>query len=208
MAQERKPAKARKPVKAKEEAPPPVIEAEPAPAPQAEPDDSLESSLTDDGRYIPYSGGSMGWFENMGVMKRESGNNYLFHTVMAGDRVRAKQFERWGQGFNRRGSNKRVRKDVAVTMITNKIKINGNTRDISAHGIRMQFFSEVDVKKGDTITIQLRQGSSKNVMVEAAARIVWIERIGKIRPVWNVGITMDNLDNEQSQVIQRLIAEQ
>ncbi len=44
--------------------------------------DALQAASTYKGRYIPYGGGSLGWFENSGVLKCEKGNNYKFHTAI------------------------------------------------------------------------------------------------------------------------------
>ena len=75
---------------------------------------TVEGEVTEAGRYIPYSGGTMGWFENSGVLKCEKPNNYLFYTAMESDLIRSKQFERWGENFNRRGD-RSVYGDVVVT---------------------------------------------------------------------------------------------
>ena len=44
-------------------------------APQAAEGEAVDHdhAVTSEGRYIPYGGGSMGWFENSGVMKCEVG---------------------------------------------------------------------------------------------------------------------------------------
>ena len=44
---------------------------------------------TPHGRYIPYSGGSAGWFENSGVLKYERHQNYQFHREMDLPEVRS-----------------------------------------------------------------------------------------------------------------------
>ena len=198
----RKPAKKAPVEVAVEKAPPPEIEVEPTVKVE-----EIKVESTDDGRYIPYGGGIMGWFENSGVLKSELKNNYQLHTAMSGDMIRAKQFERWGQNFNRRSSRKRVRRETGVTIAYKSVKVHGTTRDISSHGIRMQFLSEVNVEKGDTVKIQLHPPESKEVLVEVKARVVWEEKIGKIRPVWNIGITMDDLKPEQSGVIAKLMTQ-
>ena len=44
--------------------------------------ESIRAETTKDGRYIPYSGGIMGWFENAGVLKCEHPNNYRYHEMI------------------------------------------------------------------------------------------------------------------------------
>jgi hypothetical protein len=161
---------------------------------------------TEEGRYIPYSGGSMGWFENAGVLKSELPNNYLYYTVMASDRVRSKQFQRWGERFNRRGPRRRFKTMTGVTLSAGKTQVRGTTRDISRHGIRMQFLSEVRAEKGDLVRIKLHESEkSDRVLLEADARVVWSERIGKIRPVWNIGLTFEDLTPAQNEALEPLL---
>lgn len=168
-----------------------------------------QPDTTEEGRYIPYGGGSMGWFENAGVLKNERGNNYTFYTIMAGDVVRARQFSRWGQNFNRRGeAAPRVRKETGITIVYGRDEVRGTTRDISLHGVRMQFLDEISLRKGQSIKVRLHHSGGDDVLLETSARVVWTERIGKIRPVWNVGITMDNLSSEQTEVMRSLLTEE
>lgn len=163
--------------------------------------------MTEEGRYIPYGGGSMGWFENSGVMNSERGNNYLFHTLMNSDRVRARQFERWGQTFNRRTSRKRYRKETGLTMIVGKSEVHGQTKDISSHGVRIQFLEEVNAKKGDRCVLKLYEADNGPELVQVDAQIVWLEKMGKIRPIWNLGMTFLDLTGEQSLKIKLLLDE-
>jgi len=161
---------------------------------------------TEEGRYIPYSGGSMGWFENSGVLKCELGNNYLFYTVMASDRVRATQFARHGDHFNRRGDRKRFKRTTGVTIVLGKNMVRGTTRDISRHGIRLQFLEEVNLKSGDQVQIKLHQDEkSDRIVFESPAQVVWCERVGKIRPIWNVGMTFEELSAELGDRLQPLL---
>ena len=169
--------------------------------------DSRSTETTEDGRYIPYSGGIMGWFENSGVMKSEIGNNYQFHLLMQSDAIRATQFERWGQRTNRRTVDKRYRKDKGVIMFLDKKEVKGTSRDISGHGVRIQFLEAADVNKGDKCRIKLLETEEGAEIVELDARVVWSEKIGKIRPVWNVGMTFMDLTPEQTEKIKPLLVE-
>ena len=166
------------------------------------------SEKTEEGRYIPYSGGIMGWFENSGVMKSEIANNYQFHLVMQSDAIRAAQFERWGERTNRRTIDKRYRKDKGVIMLLDKKEVKGTSRDISGHGVRIQFLVEADVQKGDVCKIKVLESEDGAEIVELDARVVWSEKIGKIRPVWNVGMTFTDLTKEQAEKIQPLLVEE
>lgn len=157
---------------------------------------TVEGEVTEAGRYIPYGGGTMGWFENSGVLKCEKPNNYLFYTVMESDLIRSKQFERWGEHFNRRGDRARVRKELGVTVKVGRSTIRGSTRDISMHGVRLQFFEEFSLKKGDSTHIKLHEGDSDDVFLEFDARVVWSEKIGRIRPIWAVGMTFVEMTPE------------
>jgi PilZ domain len=179
----------------------------PAAAPVAEAEAAGEGQeTTEEGRYIPYSGGSMGWFENSGVLKSELGNNYLFYTAMASDRVRSKQFQRWGERFNRRGGRQRFRAMTGISLGSGRGGARGTTRDISRHGVRVQFLSEVTLKKGDETPLRIHQDEQSDaVAVEVSARVVWSERIGRIRPVWNLGLTFENVTPEQEELLKAFL---
>jgi PilZ domain len=183
-----------------------VTERKPAVAPEAEGQEGQEHDTTEEGRYIPYSGGSMGWFENSGVLKCELPNNYLFYTAMASDRVRSKQFQRWGERFNRRGDRQRYKRMTGVTVTLGRQVAKGTSRDISRHGVRVQFLDEVKLNKGDLVQLKLHESEgSDKVTFEGSAKIVWSERVGKIRPVWNVGMTFENLSEDQSAALQTML---
>lgn len=163
--------------------------------------------MTEEGRYIPYGGGIMGWFENSGVMKSELGNNYRFHELMQSDAVRTTQFQRWGQRTNRRTVDKRYRKDRGVVMLLDDKEVQGTSRDISGHGLRIQFLAEPNVQKGSECHLKLYESESGPEIVEMDARVVWSEKIGKIRPVWNVGMTFTDLSEEQIGKIKPLLVD-
>lgn len=170
--------------------------------------EGLDQESTEEGRYIPYGGGSMGWFENSGVLKCELGNNYLYYTAMASDRVRSKQFQRWGERFNRRGDRRRFKRMTGVSLMvgTSKRGVRGTTRDISRHGVRIQFLEEVVLNKGEDVHIKIHQDeTSEAVVFDGPAHVVWSERIGKIRPVWNIGLTFENLTPEHEEQLKPLL---
>ena len=175
-------------------------------APNQPEDAAADDESTESGRYIPYSGGSMGWFENAGVLNCEAGNNYLYYTEMASDRVRSTQFKRWGERFNRRGDRQRFKRMIGVSLTTGRDPVRGTTRDISRHGLRVQFLDDLKLKKGDDVPMKLYQDEKSNqVVYDGKARVVWIERIGKIRPVWNLGLTFEEVGAEQEEKIRALL---
>lgn len=157
------------------------------------------------GRYLPYSGGSMGWFENSGVLKAELPNNYLFYTQMDEDYVRAKQFRRWGERFNRRGDRVRVRKETAVNLRWDKQQRSGSTRDISRHGMRVQFLENLDLEAGAPVSVDLHRSEGGPVLMTIEARVVWSERIGRLRPVQNIGLSFAGLSDEQADTLRRFL---
>ena len=177
-------------------------------APEEQEVNVADQELTESGRYIPYSGGSMGWFENSGVLKSELGNNYLYYTEMASDRVRSKQFQRWGDRFNRRGDRQRIKKMIGVSLPSGRNTVRGSTRDISRQGLRVQFLEEVKLQKGDDVPIKLYQDEqSSQVVFDGKARVAWSERVGRIRPVWNLGLTFEEMTPEKTEQIAALLIE-
>lgn len=169
----------------------------------------IAEESTSEGRYIPWSGGIMGWFENSLVLKNEIANNYLFYTVMESDTVRSKQFERWGDRFNRRGARGRKRKSLNITILTEGAKnISGSTQDISSHGIRLQFLEEVGLDKGHACTVQVHKGDTPEVLLEVRSKVVWVEKVGRVRSVWNIGLTFLDSSTEQVDIIKELVSDE
>jgi PilZ domain len=81
-----------------------------------------------------------------------------------------------------------------VTITMGRQPLRGITRDISRQGVRMQFLDEITLKKGDDVKFKLHPDeNSDTVLAELTAHVVWSERVGKIRPVWNLGMTFVNL---------------
>jgi hypothetical protein len=161
---------------------------------------------TSDGRYIPYGGGILGWFENAGVSKRELPNNYQFRTVLDAEVVRKKQFARWGEIQNRRKEERvRVIPDVKVTLLFGKDKREASTKDLSPHGMRMQFLEELPIKKGETVRIQVHDPQKNKIALDVEANVMWMEKSGKLRSVWNMGIGFPELSAEQTATLQQIV---
>ena len=174
------------------------------------PTEEMAEGFTTDGRYIPYGGGLMGWFDNSGVLKIEKENKYQFFTVVDSDSVRGLQFKRWGQGFNRRGDRARVRKETQVTINwgegRKKESCHGKTKDISMQGMRLQIFEDISLKKGSEVEISLSNSAGGEV-VTVSARVVWLESVGRIRPVVNVGIGFEDLVGEGHAALKEFLQE-
>ena len=192
--------------------PAPEVPAAVVAASMMEPESSIKEAreqargeMTDDGRYIPYGGGIMGWFENSGVMKSEEKNGYKFHTILNADTVRQKLFERWGDSdsINRRATKREVvtELDVKTTLISSSGKYLATTMDFSVHGLRLQLIQEdVGLKKGESIQAQIFKDAERNeIAFDLKASIMWINRTGRRRPIWQMGLGFDNLGFEQSQ---------
>ena len=142
-----------------------------------------------EGRYIPYSGGSLGWFENSGVPKVERGNNYKFFTAIDTVKVRQKLFERWGDDVNRRMEGRTVvEKETSVTLVWDGGKARAVTKDLSAHGLQLQLLEDPGLAKGDKISVHVQESTGEADVIVLASEIMWIARVGKRRLVWNLGI--------------------
>ncbi len=155
---------------------------------------SIRTETTPDGRYIPYSGGIMGWFENSGVLKKELPNNYRFHTMIDAGSVRRKLFERWGSGekVNRRISTRHDLDDqVEVTLAWGDLTARGATQDFSTHGLRLQVEQdgELGLSKGDEIQVQIfdkPEGGEK--LFDIPSQVMWVTHAGRKRPTWSLGV--------------------
>ena len=120
---------------------------------QIEVKEKLRRETLADGRYVPHSGGLMGWFENAGVLKSERANNYGFHTALDAQAVRDKLFERWsdGENINRRASARHdVGREVRATLGWSGGTAKAKLKDYSHHGLRMEVLEEeFGLQKGD-----------------------------------------------------------
>lgn len=175
-------------------------------AAQPEAPEAAAGERTSDGRYIPYGGGILGWFENSGVLKKELPNNYRFNTVLDPAVVRKKQFERWGEIQNRRSEDRiRVVPEVKVMLTFGKEKREASTKDLSAHGMRTQFLEELPVKKGDPVKVGVFDPVKKKLALEVEGSVMWMEKSGKLRTVWNMGIGFPSLSEEQSENLKKVL---
>lgn len=153
----------------------------------------IRTEMTADGRYIPYSGGMMGWYENGGVMKCEKQNNYLFHTMIDTEALRKKLFERWGEDekVNRRISKRHeISKPINLSLLLGEEDLRAVTKDYSTHGLRLQVMQEVvRMKKGDKpMTRIFGDKTGDEPLFNLESVIMWINRVGRRRPVWNLGL--------------------
>ena len=167
---------------------------------------SVRAETMEDGRYIPYSGGLMGWFENRGVPRRELPNNYRFHTVIDAQAVRRKLFERWGKGEtgNRRVSPRfEIEGNISVSLEWEGNKLVALGKDISSYGLRLQIQQEeVMLKKGDMVHLKIyNDPEQRTTKFDIESQIMWIDRIGRRRPVWNLGVSFPTITMEESDAL-------
>ncbi len=159
-----------------------------------------------DQRYIPYSGGCLGWFENSGVMKVEKPNNYQFFAALDADLVRARQFERTGSKVNKRRSRrKELDPEMKITLKWGKDSKTAMCKDLSAHGMRVQIIDEqVTLKKDDKVQLQVHDKSGRTLLLDLACAVMWAERAGKLRAIWTFGVTFPTLTAEQVDKVREL----
>jgi hypothetical protein len=172
--------------------------------------DSIRAETTSDGRYIPYSGGIMTWFQNAGVLKCEAPNNYRFHEMVDAEAVRKKLFERWGGGENvsRRVDERHTpRRPISLLLTTES----GNSvpctaKDYSSHGLRLQLEgSEQDgYAKGDKIRVVIQDSpeSGRNLF-DISSQVMWARQVGKTQPTISLGIAFIELSVEKRQALLR-----
>ena len=157
-------------------------------ATQATGKDLIREETSAEGRYIPYGGGSLGWFENSGVLKCEQGNDYKFHTAIDTQKVRQKLFDRWGNDVSRRMEERHdVEKETAVRITWGGQSYDAETKDLSAHGLRLQLLDDPSLNKGDRIGVQIyRKKDYKDELFAVESEVMWVARVGKRRMVWNL----------------------
>jgi hypothetical protein len=165
---------------------------------------ALRAATTPDGRYIPHSGGLMGWFENSGVPKREQNNNYRFHTAVDAEAVRGKLFERWNDGekVDRRVYDRRdVTREVTAELAWHGKAVPAVLRDYSQHGFKMQVLDEEPaLAKGDLPLVRIFSGPDRTrTAFEIQGRVMWAAKGGSRRTVWSMGIMFLDLPEGEAE---------
>jgi PilZ domain len=159
-----------------------------------------------DGRYIPYGGGCMGWFENSGVLKAEVPNHYTFFSAVDPELVRAKMFERAGTMVNkRRAERKEMTPELPITLKWGKDAKQAVGKDLSIHGMKVQFVNdEVALKKDDKVTVLLHDKTGRSMLMELSCSVMWAEKTGRLRTIWNFGVGFPTLTPEQVEKIKEI----
>lgn len=172
--------------------------------------DSIRAETTSDGRYIPYSGGIMTWYENSGVLKCEAPNNYRYHEMVDAEAVRKKLFERWGGGENiskRATLRHALKRPISLLLTANSGQtVDCSAKDYSSHGLRIQLegSEQSDFAKGEKIRAVIRDGpdSGRNLF-DIASQIMWTMQVGPTRPMTSMGIAFMDLSMDQRQALLR-----
>jgi hypothetical protein len=159
-----------------------------------------------DGRYIPYSGGSLGWYENSGVPAAEKRNNYLFHTAMDAGVVRAKQYLRSGLLAEKRRSARRKLSEKLMVFVKSASEEKVlRILDISTHGARLLHVGDtIALKNSDRVICRFQDAPQGPVLLELKSTVVWSEKTGKARPVWNYGIDFPMMTPEQLEKLKEI----
>jgi hypothetical protein len=162
--------------------------------------DAGESQHQADGRYIPYAGGSLGWYENSGVLAGEARNNYKYFTAMDADMVRAKQYLRAGLRAEKRRSTRRILKEALVVSVkSSKETKQLRVIDISKHGAKIQYSGDdIVLKNSEKVTCQFLEKEGGNLLLELRCTVVRSEKIGKTRTLWNFGLDFPLMTPEQA----------
>ncbi|MFI5399912.1 MAG: PilZ domain-containing protein [SAR324 cluster bacterium] len=179
--------------------------AEGSPAPQAGKPGAGE--YQSEGRYIPYSGGSLGWFENSGVLTVEKRNNYLFHTVMDPAMVRAKQIQRSGvHAEKRRSARHEQGADLSATVLVAKEQKTLRVLDLSLHGAKLQFTgAAIALHETEKAVFRFHDAPGGAPLLELPCTIARVEQmVGRMRTLWIIGIAFQRLAPEQTKTLRRI----
>jgi len=167
--------------------------------------DEAGSDRIKGGRYLPYSGGLLGWFDNQMVLKTERHNNYKLFTIFEGSDIRQKLFSRWGKELDRRSEERKDGKDIKVSIPLESGTVNATTKDFSHHGVRLQFTGQPDIKKGDSVKMNLL-GDGKNITLSIDCLVVWMALSGAGGNNWVVGLGFMPTSPEEAEQIKKVFA--
>lgn len=163
----------------------------------------IRAITTSDGRYIPHSGGLMGWHENAGVLKCELVQEYKFYTVIQAEEVRRKLFSRWQEGeqVSRRSSPRSgLKREVSVEFVWDGQTVQGRLRDYSSDGMRVAVQQpELDLTDQSRPTLRiLTAPNSDTAEFEAPAQVMWINKSGRDRTVYTLGVMFTDMPPEDT----------
>lgn len=160
-------------------------------------------------RYIPFMGGSLGWFENSGVTNVEKPSNYRYFTAVDTDRIRAALLERSKATANKRKEpRKRLHPETKVTLLLGKRTFDATCKDFSASGMRLLLADEHEVfRKDEQVTVRVHDKSGRKLLLELLGPIVWANKFGKTRTVWDFGIRFSELSEQQASMVKELTVE-
>lgn len=132
-------------------------------------------------RYVPYSGGSMCWYGNLGIMKTEMSNAYRFYEEMNGDDVRKMQFQRWSVAGNRRSSGGREKRSVPIIISCDNVlseeRKEANTIDISLHGVRTVLPVHTHLIPTQLVQIALQLQTNSEDWTEIESQTIWVRPV-------------------------------
>jgi hypothetical protein len=162
-----------------------------------------------DGRYIPYTGGSLGWFENCGVSKVEQPNDYQFFMAIDSDWVVMTQLERSGMRKDRRSTSRhRLNPETLVALIVGEQLHAAKCKNLSASGFGAQVIADLQaVYKSDPIRVQIHDKSGKNLLLELTGSVAWAEKSVQAGTTWTFGIVFPELTPKQSEMVLELSVE-
>lgn len=170
--------------------------------------ESIRAETTSDGRYIPYSGGIMTWFENSGLLKCEAPQAYRFHEMVDANAVRMKLFERWGGGENisRRATERQImRRPINLELLTaSGEKVTCSAKDYSSHGLRIQLpgVDHPPFSKGDKIRVVIQdEPVAERVLFDIASQVMWALEVGKTEETLSIGIAFMDLSMDKRQAL-------
>ncbi len=149
-----------------------------------------EDEIHYEGRYIPYSGGSAGWFENSGVAKSEQGNNYTFHTAVDKVKVWQKRFERLGQDVDHRTEQRQIAEgETPVAVNWGDRAVEAIMNNFSGNGIRVVMKEEPGFQPGDTVSVRVHPNEFfKTELAMIDSEVIWIKKADGNGGRWHVGI--------------------
>lgn len=143
-----------------------------------------------EGRYIPYSGGSAGWFENSGVMRGELANNYRFYTAVDAMRVKQRRFERLGADLARRNEQRVRARGLQVELQAGSLTFAGTLQDFSESGVQVRLAEDPGLSEGQSVELHVEPNSFfQTSLALINAEVRWVKQVRLADDAWHVGIT-------------------
>ncbi len=166
------------------------------------------SDQSSDRRYVPHSGGTMGWLDQQEIPKSEQKNGYGYASDIPADEFRAmvayrKTMHQNPQAQKSSTTSKKHRitgqpvdlSRATITLHWGEHAAKSTQTGMTMRAVKLSFDSFIPLQKGDKVLIHLvDEGQSKEDPLQVATEVAWVEEATEPPLSWNVGLAYSEIN--------------